>query len=117
MFTVSPFLFGWLIVLVQHKHVRRARGCLYGKALKPIVEQKLFQPRDLKDRPARANVASASTHIKRQSNGSRSNSGGYQWFVLFNEPITMTGVPKPQARGLASLKIIVERSRKRTVNS
>jgi hypothetical protein len=38
-------------------------------------------------------------------------------FAIFNEPITMTGVPKPQARGLASLNIIVERSRKRTVNS
>src|SRR5271155_432827 len=111
MFTVSPILFGWLIVMEQHKHVSRAHGCLYGKALKPIVEQKLFQPSALKDRPERANVASASTHLKRQSNGS------IQWFVLFDEPITMTGVPKPQARGLVSLKIIVERSRKRTVNS
>jgi hypothetical protein len=41
----------------------------------------------------------------------------HQLFAIFNEPITMTGVPKPQARGLASLNIIVERSRKRTVNS
>ena len=59
----------------------------------------------------------ASEQLSGQYRNDRPNSGGYQLFALFKEPITTTGVPTPQARGLASLKLIVERSRKRTVNS